>query len=645
MADFSFVDGHLPKNMKNERTQYRLDPVILRKVLPHGPGVYLFLGPKNQVIYVGKAKDLSKRVLSYFRSYNREHSKTGRMLQRAKGLEFVLTLTEKEAFILENDLVKKLKPRYNIVLRDDKQYPCLRLDIREPYPRLGIVRNIKKDGALYFGPFSSANAVRSTARLVSRVFKLRKCKNQKLKQRSRPCINHQMDRCLAPCSRNVSIRVYGEMVEQVRLFLEGRNTELVGTLKKEMSKAASHLDFERAADLRDRISAIQKTVERQHVVSRKMADQDIIGIAKRDSLLQLVVMFVREGHLLGNRHFLFEDENADLSEVMEAFLKQYYSGQVFIPGTILLSEPVPESEPLGEWISEMAGKRVVIHRPQRGEKKKLVQIAVANAGNLLAGHRVSKKEALLESARSLLNLKKVPRTIEGLDISNLHGANAVGVVAAFKDGEPDRKHYLNYRIKQIDGIDDYGMMAEMVRRRLAGGSPLPDLLLVDGGKGHLSAVKRVLDEQVEKKDRFSLPEVVSLAKPDEFLGEVNDKVYVPGRKNPVHLAPDHPVLFLLMRVRDEAHRRAVTYHRKLRSKGVTRSALNDIPGVGEKRKKALLKHFKGIDRIMKAKVEDLCAVPGIHRNLAVKIVEGLSNSQAEKKGGEAQINEKAQDIV
>jgi len=618
--------------MNHDRVQYQLYPESLRKVLPHSPGVYLFADPRGRVIYVGKAKDLKKRVLSYFRSADNTPTKTARMMKMAEGLEFILTLTEKEAFILENDLIKKFKPRYNIILRDDKQYPCLRLDIREPYPRLGIVRQIKKDGALYFGPFSSANAVRSTTRVISRVFKLRKCKGMKLKHRDRPCINFQMDRCLAPCARTVSEKVYGEMVEQVRLFLEGRNTELVGGLKKEMAEAADQLDFERAADIRDRVYAIQKTVERQHVVSHRMADQDIIGIAQKENMRQLAVMFVRRGHLMGSRHFLFEDVNGASVDVMEAFLKQYYSGRVFIPGTILLSEPVAESDSLSEWISEMAGKKVVIHCPQRGEKKKLVQIAVANAGNLLAGHQITRKEALLESARSILSLQKVPRTIEGLDISNFQGTNAVGVVVAFKDGEPDRGHYLNYRIKHVSGIDDYGMMAEMMERRIAG-PPLPDLFLVDGGKGHLAAMKKVLDRQLEGSAAAFSPEVISLAKPDEFLGEKYDKIYVPGRKNPVRLKPDDPVLFLMMRVRDEAHRRAVTYHRKLRSKGFTRSQLDGISGVGKQKKKSLLKYFKGMDAISKAKLEELCAVPGINRDLALKIMAGLSDGHAKEKSG------------
>jgi excinuclease ABC subunit C len=630
--------------MGRDRVQHPLDPESLGKVLPNGPGVYLFLGPRNRIIYVGKAKDLKKRVLSYFRTPNHAQTKTARMMKLAQGLEFILTLTEKEAYILENDLIKKHKPRYNIILRDDKQYPCLRLDIREPYPRLGIVRKIKKDGALYFGPFSSANAVRSTTRVISRVFKLRKCKVRKLKQRERPCINFQMDRCLAPCARPVSKKTYGEMVEQVRLFLEGRNRELVGTLKREMAEAASRLDFERAAEIRDRVFAVEKTVERQHVVSRRLMDQDIVGIAEKDEVRQLAVMFVRGGHLVGRRHFLFEASNAPLVEVMEAFLKQYYSGQVFIPGTILLSEPVEDGEALGEWISEMAGKKVVIQCPQRGEKKKLVQIAVANAANLLTGHQISRKETLLESARSVLNLKRAPRTIEGLDISNLHGSAAVGVVVAFKDGEPDRRNYLNYRIKQIGGIDDYGMMGEVIKRR-SKGPALPDLFLVDGGKGHLAAVKKVLDQNLDRADGAPHPEVISLAKPEEALGERHDKIYVPGRKNPVALKPDDPVLLLMMRIRDEAHRRAITYHRTLRARNLTRSVLDGIPGVGKQRKKLLLKHFNGIERIAKAELEELCAVPGISRSLARKIIAHLSDEFVQEEGGQTQIDQKAEYVV
>ncbi len=633
--------------MNHDRVPYELDPKSLGKVLPHGPGVYLFVAAQGQVIYVGKAKNLKKRVLSYFRSRDNGAAKTARMMKMAEGLEFILTLTEKDAFILENNLIKEFMPRYNIILRDDKQYPCLKLDICEPYPRIGIVRKIKKDGALYFGPFSSASAVRNTTRVISRVFKLRKCKGAKLKSRARPCLNFQMNRCLGPCAYEVSRKAYGKMVEQVRLLLEGRDRELVGNLKKEMVEAAEKLDFEKAAESRDRIQAIERTVERQHVVSSRMTDQDIIGIAQKGPWRQIAVLFVRGGRLTGNRSFLFENQTAATWEVLEAFLKQYYSDRVFIPKTILISEPIDDSHALGEWLSDLAGKKIVLHRPERGDKKHLVNMAVANAKNQLLGHQVTQKENLLESARSLLNLKRIPRTIEGLDISNLQGKLAVGTVVSFKDGEPDRRNYLNYRIKHVNGIDDYGMMAEMVERRITR-TPLPDLFLVDGGKGHLAAVKRVLDRQSEvpaTQQAGGLPEVISLAKPHEDLGEQWDKIYIPGRKNPVRLKANHPVLFLMMRIRDEAHRRAIGYHRNLRAKHLTRSCLDDIPGIGKKKKQILLKYFKGMHSISKATVEDLYQVPGISRDLALKIFRGVSNSRPEIKSHQSQVNEKAEDIV
>ena len=375
-----------------------------------------------------------------------------------------------------------------------------------------------------------------------------------------------------------------------------------------------------------------------------MLDQDIIGIAEKGELRQLALMFVRQGHLLGTRHFLFEDSNAAPTEVMEAFLKQYYSGQVFIPGTILLSEPVEGSDSLGEWISEMAGKKVTIHSPQRGEKKKLVQIAVANAGTFWRVTRWPKRKRFWNPPDPFCISKGCREPLKDLISRTCKGRMRSASWSPSKMGCTHKRNYLNYRIKHIDGIDDYGMMSEVVARRLAG-PPLPDLFLVDGGKGHLAAVKKVLDENIERSNGVTVPDVVSLAKPDEYLGEVNDKIYVPGRKNPVRLAADHPVLFLMMRVRDEAHRRAITYHRNLRSRNLTRSILDGIPGVGEKRKKALLKQFKGIDRIAEAALDELCAVPGINRNLAFKIMEGLSGGGAQEQGGQPQVDEKTQDVI
>ena len=608
--------------------QHELNVNLLQKTLPDGPGVYSFVDPSGRVVYVGKAKNLRKRVLSYFKPKPEPSSKTGRMMKKAGGLDFILTSTEQEAFILESSLIKKFMPRYNIILRDDKQYPCLRLDINEPFPRLAIVRKIKKDGALYFGPFSSANSMRSTKRVIDRVFKLRKCKSQRLQQRERPCLNFQMDRCLAPCSHEIAEQKYTKIVQQVRLFLEGRNRELITRLKNDMDETAAKLAFERAAGIRDQINALKKTVERQHVVSPRLEDQDVIGLAQNGQLHQVVILFIRRGYLTGTRGFLFKDRSALASEVMEAFLKQYYSRDVLIPRNILISESIKDLIPINAWLCDLAAKKIVIHRPERGEKRKLVAMAMANAENLLVAHQETQREDLMASAKSVLGLTRTPRHIEGLDISNLQGGMAVGTVVSFVEGLPHRQGYRNYRMKSSSGIDDYGMMAETVERRIAKGG-LPDLFLVDGGKGHLAIVKRVIDREmsvlskdgptVDPEKVFPVPEVISIAKPDENRQEYRDKIYLPGRKNPLILKADHPVLLLMMRIRDEAHRRAIMYHRRLRKKSFTRSDLNSIPGIGKKKKHQLLMYFKGIESISNATIEELKQVPGISHGLAEAI--------------------------
>ena len=593
----------------------RLDSGSLRHHLPDKPGVYLFKDASDQVIYVGKAKSLKKRVLSYVTSSAELPYKTAKMMKKAKGLDYILTATENEAFILESNLIKKHLPRYNIILRDDKQYPCLQFKIKDSYPRLSIVRKIKKDGALYFGPFSSAHSVRSTLKLIDRIFLLRKCKGRGLPKRSRPCLNYQLGRCLGPCTYEVPGDWYQEIVHQVRLFLEGRNLELVRQLKRNMDQASDQLNFEKAARIRDQIRDVKATIERQDVVSPKMEDQDIIGLAEKNGLFQLVILFVRRGYLSGSRDYLLRDKGGLGSEVMEAFLKQYYSRESFIPKQILISERVEEPIPIADWISELADKSVSILHPLRGEKSRLVRMAVANAENLIVSRKETEKEDLMKMAQSVLKLKKVPRSIEGIDISNLYGEMAVGTVVSFVDGLPYKSGYRNYRIKGIGGIDDYGMMSELVVRRLSKKN-LPDLFVVDGGKGHLLAVKKAMNDFQE----LDVPEVVAIAKSDDKGQGETDKIYLPDRKNPLSLRSDHPVLFLLMRIRDEAHRRAITYHRKIRGKIFKESELDRIPGIGLTRKKLLLKHFGDINAISNTTVEDLVLVPGIHRSLAQQIL-------------------------
>ena len=595
--------------------QYELEPERLRQMLPDSPGVYCFKDLSGRVIYVGKAKNIKKRVLSYFRSHDDMSSKTALMMKKARGLDFILTSTDQEAFILESSLIKKYMPRYNVILRDDKQYPCLKLDINKAYPRLSIVRRIKKDGAVYFGPFSSANAVRSTRRTIDRVFKLRKCRGTGLPRRTRPCLNYQMDRCLGPCTNDVPASEYSDIVKKVRLFLDGRNRELIGHLKKEMAETADNLDFEKAAGIRDQIRAIEKTVERQHVVSQRLEDQDVIGLSQKEDLYQVVNLFVRKGYVVGSRNYFFKVPGGSPPEVIEAFLKQYYSREALIPEQILISEQIGDLVPISRWLGDLAGRKVVIHRPLKGEKLRLVKMAISNAENLLAGRSDYYDEDLVNLVQRHLKLKKSPRFIEGLDISNLQGDLAVGTVVSFVDGLPHRSGYRNYRIKAVGGIDDYGMMTELVERRIARGQP-PDLFLVDGGKGHLACVKNVLDRRVPA----DTTEVVSIAKPDSNKQERYDKIYIPGRKNPLALRPDNSVLLLMMRIRDEAHRRAISYHRKLRGQKLKGSELDRIPGIGEKKRNRLLKLFGDINAIAGASRDALLEVPGITESLANKIL-------------------------
>jgi len=594
--------------------------------VPQDPGVYLFKDTAGKVIYVGKAKNLRKRVHSYFKTPADKSRKTALMMKKASGLDCILTASENEAFILESTLIRKFMPRYNIILRDDKRYPSLRMDLKEPYPRLRIVRKIRKDGALYFGPFSSAHSVRRTLKMIDRIFRLRKCKDRRMPKRSRPCLNYQMDRCLGPCTREVSTIIYQDIVHQVRLFLEGRNRELIDQLKREMEGAADRLEFERAAEIRDQIRAIERTVEKQHVVSPRLEDKDVIGVAKKEGLVQVAILHVRGGYLAGSRNFLFTNQAiGDPAEVVEAFLKQYYAEEAFIPKEILTSTSCEDLPAIGAWLSSLSGRKVSLHRPLKGEKLRLVRMADTNAESVLAGQEEEAGRKLMENLQRVLKLEKPPETIEGLDISNFFGDQAVGTVVRFKDGRPERSGYRNFRIKAVDGIDDYGMMVEMVKRRVTRGAT-PDLFVVDGGRGHLNVVKKVL----ARMEGPGWPEVVAIAKPSENRGETRDKIYIHGRKNPVRLEENDPVLLFLMRVRDEAHRRAVSYHRKLREKALTVSDLEHIQGIGKKRKKQLLTHFRSVDALARAGLEEMAEVPGISLELAGRIVQFFHPNGKEK---------------
>lgn len=580
--------------------------------------MYLFKDGSGQVIYVGKAKNLKKRILSYFKPAGDLPQKTAVMMERAKGLDYILTATEKEAFILEDNLVKKWMPRYNIILRDDKQYLSLRLDTSQPFPNLTLVRKVRKDGARYFGPFSSAQSIRNTLKLIDRTFQIRKCKGTELPRRTRPCINHQLHRCLGLCTSPIPEVTYKDVVKEVILFLEGRNRELLGDLKFKMEKASEEMRFEEAARIRDQIRAVERVTEQQHVVSTKMEDMDVIGLAQEGGNFQLVCLFVRKGRLSDTRDYRIQKKDSSPSEIVEAFLKQYYHQAPFIPKRILISDPVEEMDSISSWLSDLRGGKVRIEQPLKGEKRRMIEMAQKNAQNLLARAESREREATLERAQNLLQTRRIPHRVEGLDISNIQGESAVGALVSFVDGLPRKAGYRSYRITGVDGIDDYAMMSEMVSRRLKAGD-LPDLFLVDGGRGHLQAVMRV----VEKAGLADALDVVSIAKEHEKGG--GEKIFIPGRKNPLGIRGDDPVLLFLMRVRDEAHRRAVRHHRKVRGKTVTSSDLDRIPGLGPARKRTLLRHFGDIEAIARASVEEIGQVQGVGPALARDIVQYFSS--------------------
>ncbi len=575
--------------------------------MPRSPGVYLMKDALGRVIYVGKAKNLPKRVVTYFQS-RPASAKTARMVQNVADVEFIVTGTEKEAFILENTLIKRHKPRYNIILRDDKTYPYLRLTLGEDFPRLEVVRSIKKDGAAYYGPFSSATALRQTLRFIRRLFPLRHCRRPDVTAVDRPCLNFQLGRCLGPCGGHVSLEEYRAMVDEVVLFFEGRNKALTDLLRVKMKEAASRLDFEAAARFRDRLNDVERTLEKQKVVSTDMMDRDIIGLARDRGQTLATILFVRRGAVLGARNVPLGARTESDEEVLETLLGQYYSREHMVPEEILLPAVVENRELLQDWLKERRGKTMRVLNPVRGEKKRLLEMAAQNAASALAERLRTADlgaDALLE-LQARLALPQPPRRIEGYDMSNLQGEASVGAMVVLEDGKWVKPDYRRFRIKEASGQDDYAMMSEVLSRRLLKEDlPRPDLILLDGGRGQLGVVMAVIaDLGIEDP-----PPVAGLAKGREE-GEP-DRVWLPGRKNPASLKADSPGLLLLMRVRDEAHRYVRTYHHRLRSKGSTRSQLEDVPGVGPARRKALLDYFGSVQKIKESSPEELLAVPGM----------------------------------
>lgn len=591
---------------------------------PRTPGVYLMKNAEGRIVYVGKAKNLRSRVRQYYSQGGdpRYHIRLG--LPSVVDIDFLATNTEKEALILENTLIKKHKPRFNITLRDDKNHVHLRLDPQQQYPRLTIVRQPGKDKALYFGPYASSQAVRETLRGLYRAFPIRSCTDAVFNSRSRPCLYHEIGQCVAPCVPGYTTAVaYRELVQQVVLHLQGKSDELIKTLKADIAAAAEELRFEEAAHLYKRLQAVEETVGKQSVTSVKQRDQDIFGYYRAGDTVQIQTLNVRNGQLVGGRAYTFPRQLVPETEVLSSFINQYYAENPYIPREVLLPCALEDADSLAELLSERKGRQVSVLVPQKGDRHHLVQLAMKNA--VLAYDKARAEDdqlqRALEELQHKLHLRVLPRRIECFDISNISGTQAVGSMVCFQDGEPDKQRYRRYRIQTLDGPNDYGMMLEVLRRRYRRAleeHDLPDLLMVDGGKGQLSMAMQALDDL-----GIDDLEVVGIAKSrlqvDAETGarrHSDEKLYRPQRKNAVLFPVNSPALFLLQRVRDEAHRFAVTYHKALRSKQRLRSALEDVPGVGGQRKTQLLRHFGSVKQIRTASLESLETVPGLPSRVA-----------------------------
>jgi excinuclease ABC subunit C len=597
------------------------------KSIPASVGVYILKDKKGRSLYIGKAKNLRSRVFSYLHEGgDPERPHIAYLMKEVEDLDCFVTRSEREALVLENSLIKQKKPRYNIRLRDDKNYLSLRLDPREKFPRLTLTRRVLKDGALYYGPFASADALKKAKRLIHKVFPLRDCTDEKFRRHSaRPCLSYYMGMCLGPCAGKVDEAGYNEVVDRTRMFLRGEKDRIIEMLRDNMEKASVETRYEDAAHYRDQVKLLEKNLESQMFITPGTKDRDIVGFYREGQDSEFSVLFSRGGILVDKAEYSFKNTAGTDEEILGEFLSQFYGGNRFIPNEIIIPVGIEGMEELSEWLSEKLGRKVAISVPERGVKASQIELAGRNA--LESFQRKHARELgeldLLERLKSSLHLQRLPGSIECFDISNTQGDLAVASLVRFEGGKPARERYRTYRIKTVEGPNDYAMMSEVLSRRLTRadeeGWDAPDLVLIDGGKGQLNIAHRVLDE-LGGAGEIGL---ASIAK-GRYEGE-SDKIYIYGRKNPIVFSRNSQVLFLLMRIRDEAHRFAITYHKKLRGKRAVSSALDGVPGIGAKRRKELIKRFGNLSGIREASVDEIAAVPGLNRKIAEELKEKLSN--------------------
>ncbi len=620
--------------------------------LPARPGVYIMRNADGDVIYVGKAAKLKDRVRSYFGSPHMLEPKTRALREHIDDFEYIVVGNAGEALILEATLIKRHQPFFNIRLKDDKRYPYLKIDVQNPWPRVYITRRIEKDGARYFGPYASAGSVRATLDLVKKLFPWRSCTKEITGRDARPCLDYYIKRCIAPCTAFCTSDEYAEVVQQVILFLEGRSDDVMRRLREQMEEASENLEFERAAGIRDQLKSIERTVERQMVSTTKNEDMDVFGMARNGDQACMQVFFIRGTHMIGRDTFMVEGTKDESDgAVLLNFLLQYYESAQYTPRLVAVPADVEDRETLEELLTERRGTGVEVRVPERGEKRKLVHLACDNAKEALDMMRVkwladaTKTQLALEQLAEELALPALPHRIECYDNSNIQGTSPVSSMVVFVDGKPANNQYRRFKVKTVTGADDFATMAEIMRRRFRRAAPragaveippvaedeppqpdavgneaspapgdtwdLPDLVIIDGGKGQLAAAALAMREM----DMHHIP-VVGLAKRFE-------EIFVPDEDEPIVLPRGSEALYLVQRVRDEAHRFAITFHRQVRGKTAITSALDSVPGIGPKRKKALLKKFGSVKAIREASVEDVASTVGFTRALAEKVKESV----------------------
>lgn len=593
--------------------------------LPLSPGVYLFKDAPGNILYVGKATSLRNRVRSYFSNEQKLSPKLQRMVAHLSDLDFYVTSSEQEALILELNLIKRHRPRYNVRLKDDKTFPYLKINKGEDWPRVYVTRRLENDGGHYFGPFASASSVRQTLKTIKRLFPLRSCTKPIKGNDRRACLQYYIGNCLAPCIGATSRQEYAKVIKQVILFLEGKQERVVKELENKMNRAADALDFEKAAQLRDRIQAIRQVIEAQQIATKVRGEQDVIAFAEDKDQACVQVFFIRNNKLIGRESFTLQGTQYEESrQIMTSFVNQFYDSSPNIPPLLLLQHPVENMALVEEWLQSKRGARVRIQVPHRGSKKQLIDTVAQNAKQSLEQLKIKEMSAPKEMDKALaeieseLALSHLPTRMEGYDISNIQGQAAVGSMVVFEKGRPKPAHYRRFKIRTVPGANDYAMLQEVLTRRFKRASyasdawaTLPDLVLIDGGKGQLSAARAVMTELGA--------EAVATAS----LAKGNEEIFLPERAEPVVLPRNSPGLKLLQHLRDEAHRFALGYHRRVHKRESFASDLDTIPGIGPKRKRALLKHFGSIRAIREATEDELVTASGMSRNLAQKVKERL----------------------